>query len=79
MAGIDGLRRPEARGTERVGKLGTRLLDTHGCRLHGLAERGVLRAQGSGAVSGRHLPSGHYIPEELPAETAQALRAFLQP
>jgi haloacetate dehalogenase len=35
------------------------------------------RAQCSAEVSGWSLPSGHYIPEELPDETAQALHAFL--
>ena len=34
------------------------------------------RAQCSGAVQGACLPAGHYIPEELPAETATALLAF---
>jgi haloacetate dehalogenase len=37
------------------------------------------RAQCSAEVSGWSLPSGHYIPEELPDETAQALHAFLRP
>jgi len=37
------------------------------------------RAQCGAAVTGQHLPSGHYIPEELPTETAQALQTFLQP
>ena len=37
------------------------------------------RAQCSAEVSGQSLPSGHYIPEELPEDTAQALRAFLRP
>ena len=34
------------------------------------------RAQCSAEVSGRALPAGHFIPEELPEETAQALQAF---
>ena len=34
------------------------------------------RAQCSAEVSGRALPAGHFIPEELPQETAQALQAF---
>ncbi len=34
------------------------------------------RAQCAGQVSGRAMPAGHFIPEELPAETAQALRDF---
>ncbi len=34
------------------------------------------RAQCAGSVTGGMLPAGHFIPEELPAETAAALRAF---
>jgi len=34
------------------------------------------RAQCSGTVSGRLLPAGHFIPEELPDETSTALRDF---
>ncbi len=34
------------------------------------------RAQCAGHVSGETVPSGHYIPEELPERTADALRAF---
>jgi haloacetate dehalogenase len=34
------------------------------------------RAQCSGAVSGQALPCGHFIPEELPGPTADALLAF---
>ena len=34
------------------------------------------RAQCEGVVSGQALPAGHFIPEELPAQTADALRAF---
>lgn len=34
------------------------------------------RAQCAGRVSGETVPSGHYIPEELPERTADALRAF---
>ncbi|MCZ8253058.1 MAG: alpha/beta hydrolase [Hylemonella sp.] len=37
---------------------------------------GLWQAQCSAAVSGQLLPAGHFIPEELPAETAAALRAF---
>ena len=33
-------------------------------------------AQCSGIVTGRALPAGHFIPEELPEATAQALRGF---
>jgi haloacetate dehalogenase len=35
------------------------------------------RAQCSATVTGQALPAGHFIPEELPAETVDALRAFL--
>jgi haloacetate dehalogenase len=34
------------------------------------------RAQCAGTVSGHMLPAGHFIPEELPGPTADALRAF---
>jgi haloacetate dehalogenase len=34
------------------------------------------QAQCSARVTGEALPSGHYIPEELPAQTVQHLRAF---
>ncbi len=34
------------------------------------------QAQCSATVSGQLLPAGHFIPEELPGETAAALRAF---
>jgi haloacetate dehalogenase len=34
------------------------------------------RAQCSGAVTGQAMPAGHFIPEEMPVETAQALRDF---
>ncbi len=58
-----------------------------GCDLLVLwGERGVVnrlfdppalwRAQCAGRVEGRTMPAGHYIPEELPAETAAALHAF---
>lgn len=36
------------------------------------------QAQCAGHVSGRPLPAGHFIPEELPHETAQALAAFMR-
>ena len=49
-------------------------------------ERGVIeklfkpielwQAQCAGRVTGERLPAGHFIPEELHQETAQALRAF---
>ncbi len=37
------------------------------------------QAQCEGEVTGRALPAGHYIPEELPGETAAELRAFFSP
>ena len=36
------------------------------------------RAQCRGVVSGELMPCGHYIPEELPDATAQALQRFMQ-
>jgi haloacetate dehalogenase len=35
------------------------------------------QAQCSGRVSGQAVPAGHFIPEELPEVTAQALRGFM--
>jgi haloacetate dehalogenase len=48
---------------------------------HGVVQRlfdplALWRAQCASRVSGRAMPAGHYIPEELPRETADALRAF---
>lgn len=37
------------------------------------------QAQCAGTVSGHTMEAGHFIPEELPGETAQALNAFFQP
>jgi haloacetate dehalogenase len=34
------------------------------------------QAQCQGTVTGKAMPAGHFIPEELPLETAQALQAF---
>lgn len=34
------------------------------------------QAQCAGAVSGKAMPAGHFIPEELPADTANTLAAF---
>ena len=62
--------------------------DKVACDLHVLwGERGVVnklfkplqlwQAQCAGRVTGQALPAGHFIPEELPAETAQALQTFL--
>lgn len=34
------------------------------------------RAQCNGTVTGHAVPAGHFIPEELPSETATALRSF---
>lgn len=36
------------------------------------------QAQCKGAVSGQVLPAGHFIPEELPAETTDALKTFFR-
>ncbi len=36
------------------------------------------QAQCKGTVSGQVLPAGHFIPEELPGETATALQAFFR-
>lgn len=47
--------------------------------VHKLFEPLVLwQAQCAGHVSGQPLPAGHFIPEELPRETAQALAAFMR-
>jgi haloacetate dehalogenase len=35
------------------------------------------QAQCSGTVSGTALPAGHFIPEELPAATAEAIGSFM--
>ena len=62
--------------------------DKLACDLHVLwGARGVVhklfdplalwQAQCAGRVTGQALPAGHFIPEELPAETAQALQTFL--
>ncbi|MBI5275061.1 MAG: alpha/beta hydrolase [Burkholderiales bacterium] len=37
---------------------------------------GLWQAQCAATVSGQAMPAGHFIPEELPAETASALRDF---
>jgi haloacetate dehalogenase len=37
------------------------------------------QAQCAGTVEGRALPAGHFIPEELPAETAEAIAGFFGP
>jgi haloacetate dehalogenase len=36
------------------------------------------RAQCAAAVDGHAMPAGHFIPEELPAETADAIAAFMR-
>jgi len=38
--------------------------------------RALWQAQCEGTVSGQALPAGHFIPEELPGLTAEALRSF---
>ncbi|MCY1381143.1 hypothetical protein D9M69_690180 [compost metagenome] len=37
------------------------------------------QARCAASVSGQALPAGHFIPEELPAETAAALAGFMRP
>jgi haloacetate dehalogenase len=37
------------------------------------------QAQCAGQVQGHVMPAGHFIPEELPAQTCQALRQFFKP
>jgi haloacetate dehalogenase len=49
---------------------------------HGVVQRlfdplSLWQAQCSGAVTGWAMPAGHFIPEQLPEETATALRAFM--
>jgi haloacetate dehalogenase len=49
---------------------------------HGVVQRlfdplALWQAQCSGAVTGWAMPAGHFIPEQLPEETATALRAFM--
>jgi haloacetate dehalogenase len=36
------------------------------------------QAQCAGRVTGQVMPSGHFIPEELPLETADALWSFFR-
>ena len=48
---------------------------------HGIVHRlfdplALWRAQAAGRVDGAALPAGHFIPEELPDETAARLVAF---
>jgi haloacetate dehalogenase len=76
-AGIDLDHDRESRAQGRRISCGTLLL---------WGERGIIgklfdpmalwQAQCAGKVEGRSLPAGHFIPEELPSETAQALLAF---
>ena len=49
---------------------------------HGVVQRlfqplALWQAQCSGAVTGWAMPAGHFIPEQLPDETAAALQAFM--
>ena len=49
---------------------------------HGVVQRlfeplALWQAQCAGAVTGWAMPAGHFIPEQLPDETAAALRAFM--
>ena len=51
---------------------------------HGVIERlyeplALWQAQCAGTVSGRALPAGHFIPEQLYADTADAIAAFASP
>jgi haloacetate dehalogenase len=39
---------------------------------------GLWQAQCAGTVTGRAVPAGHFIPEELPEVTAEALRGFFR-
>ena len=76
-AGID-LEHDRA-GRERGEKIACDLLVLWGER--GVVQRlfdplALWRAQCAGTVTGRAMAAGHFIPEELPDETAQALRAF---
>ena len=76
-AGID-LEHDRA-GRERGEKIACDLLVLWGER--GVVQRlfdplALWRAQCAGTVTGRAMAAGHFIPEELPGETAQALRAF---
>jgi hypothetical protein len=76
-AGIDLVHDRESRARGEKIACGTQVL---------LGERGVVQqlfqppalwqAQYSATVSGQALPAGHYIPEELPLETAHALAQF---
>ena len=67
----------------KLGKLGEKIA----CDMQVLwGERGVVQkffeplvlwqAQCAGIVSGHAMPAGHFIPEELPRETANALVQF---
>ena len=52
------------------------------CGANGVVHRlfdplALWQAQCAGWVSGQAVPAGHFIPEELPSETAQALRSFM--
>ncbi|MET0519607.1 MAG: alpha/beta hydrolase [Burkholderiaceae bacterium] len=49
---------------------------------HGVVQRlfdplALWQAQCAGRVEGRAVPAGHFIPEELPEQTAEALAAFM--
>ena len=52
------------------------------CGANGVVHRlfdplALWQAQCAGLVSGQAVPAGHFIPEELSSETAQALRSFM--
>ena len=64
------------------GKVACDMLVLWGARgvVHRLFEPLALwQAQCAGRVSGQALPAGHYIPEELPQETAALLASFFKP
>ena len=50
---------------------------------HGVVHRlfeplALWQAQCAGVVTGQAVPAGHFIPEQLPEATANALRAFMR-
>jgi haloacetate dehalogenase len=76
-AGID--LQHDAESRSRAEKLACDLLVLWGDR--GVVHRmfkpiALWQAQCAGMVSGKAMPAGHFIPEELPVETAEALQGF---
>ena len=43
-----------------------------------MCDAAVWQAQCAGVVTGQAVPAGHFIPEQLPGETAEALRSFMR-